>query len=36
MVNMLIGELYKHEELEGNSNHFSSVDVAADEHRTRR
>jgi hypothetical protein len=36
MVNVLIGELYKHEELRGNANYFSSVDVAADEHRTRR
>jgi hypothetical protein len=34
MVYVLIVDLNEHEELEGNSNHFSSVDVAADEHRT--
>jgi hypothetical protein len=34
MVYVLIGDLYKHEELEGNSHRFSSVDVASDEHRT--
>jgi hypothetical protein len=36
MVNVLIGDVNKHEEFEGNPNNFCSVDVAADEHRTGR